>query len=350
MLTPLGVGPGQPFPYISGLSLSLGVLARDPDSGEERFARVKVPEQLPRFVAVGEGRLLIPLEEVIGHYLDSLFPGMEILEHGCFRVTRDADMELSRRRRRPARGGAGGDSQASLRRRRASRGRVPDVGGDARPVARRPSRHGRRDLPDPRPARPLRSDADRGARPPGVEGRAVEADHAGPSARRARRRRVLRRDPAQRHLRPPSVRVVHLERRALHRRRVDRSGGSGAEDDRVPDERRVSVRAGARSRRRGREAKRVPRRAEGALRRGTKHRAGASRSRRPASTSSTASPISRSTRRRRSSSAARATGFAATSISAPATTTRSRRASTRTSASSRLTRRSRPTSPTSSTT
>jgi polyphosphate kinase len=95
VLTPLGVGPGQPFPYISGLSLSLGVLARDPDSGEERFARVKVPEQLPRFVEVGDGRLLLPLEDVIGHYLDSLFPGMEILERSCFRVTRDADMELS---------------------------------------------------------------------------------------------------------------------------------------------------------------------------------------------------------------------------------------------------------------
>jgi polyphosphate kinase len=95
VLTPLGVGPGQPFPYISGLSLSLGVLARDPDSGEERFARVKVPEQLPRFVAVGDGRLLLPVEDVIGHYLDSLFPGMEILERAGFRVTRDADMELS---------------------------------------------------------------------------------------------------------------------------------------------------------------------------------------------------------------------------------------------------------------
>jgi polyphosphate kinase len=95
VLTPLAVGPGQPFPYISGLSISLGVLARDPDTGEERFARVKVPEQLSRFVAVGGGRLLIPLEEVIGHYLGSLFRGMEILERACFRVTRDADMELS---------------------------------------------------------------------------------------------------------------------------------------------------------------------------------------------------------------------------------------------------------------
>jgi polyphosphate kinase len=95
MLTPLGVGPGQPFPYISGLSLSLGILARDPDSGEERFARVKVPEQLPRVIAVGDGRLLLPLEEVIAHYLGTLFPGMEILERAVFRVTRDADMELS---------------------------------------------------------------------------------------------------------------------------------------------------------------------------------------------------------------------------------------------------------------
>jgi polyphosphate kinase len=95
MLTPLGVGPGQPFPYISGLSLSLAVLARDPDTGEERFARVKVPEQLDRFVAVGDGRLLIPLEDVIAHYLDWLFPGMEIVERSVFRVSRDADMELS---------------------------------------------------------------------------------------------------------------------------------------------------------------------------------------------------------------------------------------------------------------
>ena len=75
VLTPLGVGPGQPFPYISGLSLSLAVLARDPDTGEARFARVKVPEQLPRFVSVGDGRMLIPVEDVIGHYLDWLFPG-----------------------------------------------------------------------------------------------------------------------------------------------------------------------------------------------------------------------------------------------------------------------------------
>ncbi|MDX6440096.1 MAG: polyphosphate kinase [Gaiellaceae bacterium] len=95
VLTPLGVGPGQPFPYISGLSLSLGVLARDPESGEERFARVKVPEGLPRFFSVGDRGLLLPLEVPIAHFLERLFPGMEILERSVFRVTRDADFEVS---------------------------------------------------------------------------------------------------------------------------------------------------------------------------------------------------------------------------------------------------------------
>jgi polyphosphate kinase len=95
VLTPLGVGPGQPFPYISGLSLSLGVLARDGETGEERFARVKIPERLPRFVPLADGERLVPLEDVIGHFLPELFPGMEIVERACFRVTRDADFEVS---------------------------------------------------------------------------------------------------------------------------------------------------------------------------------------------------------------------------------------------------------------
>jgi polyphosphate kinase len=95
VLTPLAVGPGQPFPYISGLSLSLGVTVRDPDSGEERFARVKVPETLPRFVAIGTRGLLIPLETVISHHLSWVFPGMDLTERAAFRVTRDGDTEIS---------------------------------------------------------------------------------------------------------------------------------------------------------------------------------------------------------------------------------------------------------------
>ena len=95
VLTPLGVGPGQPFPFISPLSLSLGVLALDPDTGEERFGRVKVPEGLSRFVGIGKRGMLVPLEAVIAHFLPALFPGMEIEERAAFRVTRNADFELS---------------------------------------------------------------------------------------------------------------------------------------------------------------------------------------------------------------------------------------------------------------
>jgi polyphosphate kinase len=95
VLTPLAVGPGQPFPYISGLSLSLGVIVQDPESGEERFARVKVPEGLDRFVRVGSRGLTIPLESVIAHFLPWLFPEMEIVERTAFRLTRDGDTEIS---------------------------------------------------------------------------------------------------------------------------------------------------------------------------------------------------------------------------------------------------------------
>jgi polyphosphate kinase len=99
-LTPLAVAPGRPFPYISNLSLSLAVNVRDPVNGQTVFARVKVPtEILPRFVTLkgppGEPPLLVPLEDVIANHLDALFPGMEIADCDVFRVTRDADLEVS---------------------------------------------------------------------------------------------------------------------------------------------------------------------------------------------------------------------------------------------------------------
>ena len=95
VLTPLAVGPGRPFPYISNLSLSLAVWLRDPDSGTESFARVKVPKEvIPRFVRIGRD-VFVPLESVIARNLDRLFPGMEILRHEVFRVTRDADFTVS---------------------------------------------------------------------------------------------------------------------------------------------------------------------------------------------------------------------------------------------------------------
>jgi polyphosphate kinase len=96
-LTPLVVGLGRPFPYISNLSLSLGVLLRDPDSGTEIIARVKVPKELlGRFLRVGErNEVFVPLEEAIAANLDALFPGAEVIDHGYFRVTRDADFTIS---------------------------------------------------------------------------------------------------------------------------------------------------------------------------------------------------------------------------------------------------------------
>jgi polyphosphate kinase len=95
VLTPLAVGPGRPFPYISGLSLSLAVFVADPETGEERFARVKIPEGLPRFVEIRKRGLFVPLEQVIAHFLPTLFPGATIVERAVFRVTRDADFEVS---------------------------------------------------------------------------------------------------------------------------------------------------------------------------------------------------------------------------------------------------------------
>jgi polyphosphate kinase len=93
VLTPLAVDPAHPFPYISGLSLNLAVLVRDPASGKEHFARVKVPPIFSRFVPLGNQRF-VPLEDVIGEHLKRLFPGMEVLEVHTFRVTRNEDLEV----------------------------------------------------------------------------------------------------------------------------------------------------------------------------------------------------------------------------------------------------------------
>ena len=93
VLTPLAVDPAHPFPYISGLSLNLAVVVRNPHTGTELFARVKVPPMLARFVHVGRSRF-VPLEDVMAAHLDALFPGMEIIEHHMFRVTRNEDVEV----------------------------------------------------------------------------------------------------------------------------------------------------------------------------------------------------------------------------------------------------------------
>lgn len=105
VLTPLAVDPGHPFPFISNLSLNLAVVVKDPEKEEEHFARVKVPSSLPRFVTFPselhhlDGKpslwVAVPLEQVIAHNLESLFPGMNIQEYYLFRITRDADLEVA---------------------------------------------------------------------------------------------------------------------------------------------------------------------------------------------------------------------------------------------------------------
>ena len=97
VLTPLAVDPAHPFPYISGLSLNLAVLVRDPEGDLERFARVKVPNNVQRFVVVSKSTQeaeFLPLEDLIAAHLSMLFPGMTVVEHHIFRVTRNADLEV----------------------------------------------------------------------------------------------------------------------------------------------------------------------------------------------------------------------------------------------------------------
>lgn len=93
VLTPLAVDPSHPFPYISGLSLNLAVMVRNPDSENDLFARVKVPASIPRFYEVSKERY-VPVEDVIAGHLNMLFPGMEILQHHTFRVTRNEELEV----------------------------------------------------------------------------------------------------------------------------------------------------------------------------------------------------------------------------------------------------------------
>jgi polyphosphate kinase len=93
VLTPLAVDPAHPFPNISGLSLNLAVVVRHPSVAAESFARVKVPPVLPRLVPVGGDRY-VPMEDLIAAHLPDLFPGMEVVDHHLFRVTRNADLEI----------------------------------------------------------------------------------------------------------------------------------------------------------------------------------------------------------------------------------------------------------------
>ena len=222
VLTPLAVGPGRPFPYISNLSLSLGVMLRDPETGQRRLARVKVPEVLPRFLRVGSrGDRFVTLEDLIAAHLDSLFPGMEVEEHAAFRVTRDADFEIEEaaddllsaverelRRRRfgeVVRVELASSMSAGMRHQLLAHLHADDAYVVRRRRAARPRRPGR--ARRPRAPRPALSR---------VAGRDAPA-----AARRGRRaRRHLRRDPRGRHPRQPPLRRASRRRSSASSRQA----------------------------------------------------------------------------------------------------------------------------------
>ena len=157
VLTPLSVDPAHPFPYVSSLSLNLAAVVRDPMTGVRRFARVKVPPLLPRFQQLDDERF-IPVGDVIAAHLDVLFPGMEIVTHHLFRVTRDADVEVEEDEAEDLL--AAIEDVLQRRRRGASPVRLEidddDDARGARPPDARARSGGERGLRHPRAARPQR--------------------------------------------------------------------------------------------------------------------------------------------------------------------------------------------------
>ena len=298
VLTPLAVGLGRPFPYISNLSLSLGVVVRDPVSGTETFARVKVPkEMLPRFMRLDDGRTFVPLEELIASNLDELFPGMEIVDYAMFRVTRDADYTVSDE--------ADDLLQAvedELRRRRFGEVVRVEVSADMgesmrEQLMRRARRRGGRRRRGRRPARPqgpLRPA--QGPWPPGAARPAVVArDPAAAAARRGRGGRRDGGDAQGRHPRPPPLRLLLDLGRAAGGGGGRRRAGARDQDDGLPHERRLAARprpdpgGGAAASRRSAWSSSRPASTS------ARTSPGAARWRRPACTSSTACPRSRRT-------------------------------------------------------
>ena len=299
VLTPLAVGLGRPFPYISNLSLSLGVVVHDPVSHTQVFARVKVPtEMLPRFVPLADGRTFVPLEELIAKHLDQLFPGMEIVDTAVFRVTRDADFtvsdeaddllqavedELRRRRfgevvRVEVESGMSREMREQLERAlEAEHEDVFAIDGlldlnDLWEIVKIP---GFPELRDP-PWTPL------------TQPRAAAA--ASP-----------RRSDVMAAMREGDILLHHpYDSFSTLGRAAGRGGGrrprrARDQADRVPHERRLAARPGADPRRRARQAGGLPGGAQGALRRARQHHAGRGRWRRRACTSSTACRRSRPT-------------------------------------------------------
>ena len=277
VLTPLAVDPAHPFPYISGLSLNLAVLVRNPKTGKEHFARVKVPPIFARFVPVGNQRF-VPLEDVIGEHLKRLFPGMEVLGAHTFRVTRNEDLEVEED---DAENLLAALEKELLRRRFGPPVRleveesidqhildllVSELGIAQDEVMR---------LPGPLDLRGLNdiADLDRAELKyanfvPSTHTHLAEVESASP-VERVQGAASSRRTPA-----PPVRLVLHLGA-ALHRAGRGRSAGAGHQADAVPHLGRLPDHRGTHRRRRGGQAGAGARGDQGSLRRAGEHQVGA---------------------------------------------------------------------------
>ncbi len=287
VLTPLAVDPGHPFPYISNLSLSLAVVLRGAD-GEERFARVKVPKILPRWVPLLSPNEFVPLEEVIGANLESLFPGVEILGCYTFRITRNTDLQID--------DDDEADDLLSLIQEEVRNRRFAEVVRievhTSMPASLRQlllAEFSEQQEPPARPLtarRPLRGAGTAGRGRPAVagvagparaQGSAVPPGHPAPPRGGAQH---LRRDPRRRHPSAPPVRQLRHLGRALHPDRGGRSRRPRHQAHALPHRRRLEHRPGAGARRRARQAGGGADRAAGEVRRGEQHHLGAAAGRR----------------------------------------------------------------------
>ena len=277
VLTPLAVDPSHPFPYISGLSINLAVLVRNPETGVRQFARVKVPTVLSRFIPLAEGRY-VALEDVIARHLDQLFSGMQVVQHHTFRVTRNEDVEveeddaenlllalekeLLRRKvgRPPVRLEVEDDIDPKMLELLVSELDISERGG----------------LQASGPAGPARTVLARRHRPGRAEVPGVPAVHPSASGRggdRAAGRHVRRPEAARRAAAPP-VRLVRHQRAALHRAGGRRPAGAGDQADPLPHLRRLAHRRRPDRGRRGGQAGAGAGGDQGPFRRAGQHRLG----------------------------------------------------------------------------